>query len=459
MSKSSQRESEKKILQDIKNNSSSLRKSLRTDSTDMKNVLDLQDGEVRVYQRRKNSGDVYQFRMYIKDERRYVVKSLQTRDKEIAIERSKRLYIEYKSKELSGEKLFSLTSENLVSSYLNHQEDRYKSGQISLGRFSGIKTQLKHYLSFIGKTTRISNFQGKEFRKYRQYRMEKGGAKTLTTVLNELLTFKHMYEWGKSEGYIGQKYLFDYGEIRIGKDECKRDGFEIEEYKQLINTSKNFHQKVNKTLTNYDEVVYYRKLLHDFLLLMGRTGFRTSECMKLRWSDCRWNNDKDGSVTMTVRKENTKVRKQRVITCVVGNILDRIKTYSKSLKHEDFVFSHYSKSNLTIRDKIYDYYKELKQEVKLKHENFDEELDIYGIRHYFITLHLRVAKTDMYSIARFCGTSIREIEKTYSHIKDDEVSRSVMKSSRTIRFGKDNDILIVEDGLDGEKTVRNLYDD
>jgi hypothetical protein len=34
-----------------------------------------------------------------------------------------------------------------------------------------------------------------------------------------------------------------------------------------------------------------------------------------------------------------------------------------------------------------------------------------------------------------------------------------MKSSRSIRFGKDNDILIVEDGLDGEKTVRNLYDD
>ena len=455
MTKSSQRELVSQTLSKLKNQSVKLRK----DVTDIRNAVDLQDGEVRIYQRTKNSGDVYQFRMYIREERRYVVKSLQTRDKDIAIERAKRLYIEYKSKELSGEKLFSITSEQLVQSYLEYQDDRFRSSQISVGRLSGIKTQLKHYLAFIGNTTRIANFQGKEFRKYRQFRMDKRGAKTLTTVLNELLTFKHMYEFAKTEGFIGQKYVFDYGEIRIQNDECKRDGYEIEEYKQLINTSKNFSNKVNKTLINYDEVIYYRKLLHDFLLLMGRTGFRTSECLKLRWSDCRFNNDKERTVTMTIRKENTKVRTQRVITCNVGNILSRIKSYSKSLKHEDFIFAHYSNSNLTVKDKIYKYYNELKQEVKLKYKDFDTELDIYSIRHYFITLHLRVAKTDMYSIARFCGTSVKEIEKTYQHIKDDEVSRSVMKSSRSIRFGKDNDILIVEDGLDGEKTVRNLYDD
>ena len=455
MTKSSQRELVSQTLLKLKNQTVKLRK----DVTDIRNAVDLQDGEVRIYQRTKNSGDVYQFRMYIREERRYVVKSLQTRDKDIAIERAKRLYIEYKSKELSGEKLFSITSEQLVQSYLEYQEDRFRSSQISVGRLSGIKTQLKHYLAFIGNTTRIANFQGKEFRKYRQFRMDKRGAKTLTTVLNELLTFKHMYEFAKTEGFIGQKYVFDYGEIRIENDECKRDGYEIEEYKQLINTSKIFSNKVNKTLINYDEVVYYRKLLHDFLLMMGRTGFRTSECLKLRWSDCRFNNDKEKTVTITIRKENTKVRQQRIITCVVGNILTRIKSYSKSLKHEDFVFSHYLNSNLTVKDKIYDYYKELKQEVKSKYENFDTELDIYSIRHYFITLHLRVAKTDMYSIARFCGTSVKEIERTYQHIKDDEVSRSVMKSSRSIRFGKDNDILIVEDGIDGEKTVRNLYDD
>jgi|APGre2960657404_1045060.scaffolds.fasta_scaffold10169_2 integrase len=455
MTKSSQRELVSQTLSKLKNQSVKLRK----DVTDIRNAVDLQDGEVRIYQRTKNSGDVYQFRMYIREERRYVVKSLQTRDKDIAIERAKRLYIEYKSKELSGEKLFSITSEQLVQSYLEYQEDRFRSSQISVGRLSGIKTQLKHYLAFIGNTTRIANFQGKEFRKYRQFRMDKRGAKTLTTVLNELLTFKHMYEFAKTEGFIGQKYVFDYGEIRIQNDECKRDGYEIEEYKQLINTSKNFSNKVNKTLINYDEVIYYRKLLHDFLLLMGRTGFRTSECLKLRWSDCRFNNDKERTVTMTIRKENTKVRTQRVITSNVGNILSRIKSYSKSLKHEDFIFAHYSNSKLTVKDKIYKYYNELKQEVKLRYKDFDTELDIYSIRHYFITLHLRVAKTDMYSIARFCGTSVKEIERTYQHIKDDEVSRSVMKSSRSIRFGKDNDILIVEDGLDGEKTVRNLYDD
>ena len=65
----------------------------------------------------------------------------------------------------------------------------------------------------------------------------------------------------------------------------------------------------------------------------------------------------------------------------------------------------------------------------------------------------------MYSIARFCGTSIREIEKTYSHIKDDDVSRSVMKSSNQIRFGQDDEILITSIGIDGQTITRKQFDD
>ena len=456
MTKSKQREDEKQILEKLKDTSIRIRK----DASDIRNAFDIQDGEVRIYQRTKNSGDVWQFRMYITDEKRYIVKSLQTRDKDIAIERAKRQYIEYKSKEMSGEKLFSISAEKLVALYLDYQEDRLNSKQVSVGRFQGIKTQLKHYLAFIGNTTRISNFKGKEFKRYRAFRMGVRGAKTLTTVVNELLTFKHMYNWAKGEGYIGQKYLIDYGEIKIARDECKRDGYEINEFKQLINTSKNWANKTNKTLLNYDEVFYYRKLLNDFLVLMGRCGFRTGECLKLRWSDISFNADKNKSVQIKIRKENTKVRKERTVTQFgIDNIINRIKTYSNFTDREDFVFSHYSKQTVSFKYNLYDYYKELKQEVQLKHEDFDTSLDIYGIRHYFITLHLRVAEADMYSIARFCGTSIREIENTYQHVKDEDVSRSMMKSSRQIRFGEGDDILILEDGVDGTKTTRNLYDD
>ena len=456
MTKSKQREDEKQRLEKLKDTSIRIRK----DASDIRNAFDIYDGEVRIYQRTKNSGDVWQFRMYISDEKRYIVKSLQTRDKDIAVERARKHYIEYKSKEMSGEKLFSINAEKLAELYLEYQEDRLNSKQISLGRFQGIKTQLKHYLAFIGKTTRISNFKGKEFRKYRAFRLSKTGARTLTTVLNELLTFKHMYDFAKREGLIAQKYLFDYGEIRIQKDECKRKGYEIQEFRQLTKTSQNWASKTNKTLSNYDEVFYYRNILHDFLLLMGRCGFRTSECMKLRWSDIQMNNDSSKSVSIQIRKENTKVRTARKITQTgIDKIFDRVKSYSRFTDREDFVFSHYSDPNTSIRYKLYENYKSLKEEVKSKHKDFNTDLDIYSIRHYFITLHLRVAKTDMYSIARFCGTSIREIEKTYSHIKDDDVSRSVMKSSNQIRFGQDDEILITSIGIDGETITRKQFDD
>jgi len=454
MTKSPARQHTKDVQYEVANREAKLNKN----ATRITDAFDIYDGSVRIYRTTK-SGDVYQFRMYIAEETRHKTESLRTRDKGLAIERAKRRFIEYQARLQNGEVLFSLNAQQLADKYLTYQEDRLSSGQISIGRFSGIKGHIKSYLSFIGKKTKISSFIGKEFRKYKNFRLAKG-IKTLTTILNELLTIKHMYEFAKKEGDISQKYLFDYGEFRIPTDECKRDGFEIEEYKQLTSVSKNWHTKANKNELKLDEIVYYRKLIHDFILIMGRFGFRTGECIKLRWNDVRLNSNKDATVTITIRKENTKVRKARTVTTTgVDLVFKRIKEYSNFVSGEDFVFAHYSKHDINCRDNLYKTWKELKQDVKSKYKTFDDSLDIYGIRHYFITLHLRVAKSDMYSIARFCGTSIREIEKTYSHVKDEEVSMSIMKSSRSIRYSKDNEILIIEDGVDGMKTTRNLYDD
>ena len=174
-----------------------------------------------------------------------------------------------------------------------------------------------------------------------------------------------MYDFAKKEGLIAQKYLFDYGEIRIQKDECKRKGYEIQEFRQLTKTSQNWASKTNKTFSNYDEVFYYRNILHDFLLLMGRCGFRTSECMKLRWSDIQMNNDSSKSVSIQIRKENTKVRTARKITQTgIDKIFDRVKSYSRFTDREDFVFSHYSDPNTSIRYKLYENYKLLKEFTK-----------------------------------------------------------------------------------------------
>jgi hypothetical protein len=79
-----------------------------TRATRISDALELFDGNIVVY-RTTHSGDVWQFRMYVAEEKRYVRKSLKTRDKEIAITHAKREFIQYQAKIVAGEKVFSLT--------------------------------------------------------------------------------------------------------------------------------------------------------------------------------------------------------------------------------------------------------------------------------------------------------------------------------------------------------------
>ena len=64
-------------------------------------VTEIFDGNVTIY-KTTNSGDVYQFQMYVKDEQRYVRKSLKTRDKQVAISLAQKEFIFYQSKIIQG---------------------------------------------------------------------------------------------------------------------------------------------------------------------------------------------------------------------------------------------------------------------------------------------------------------------------------------------------------------------
>ena len=122
----------------------------------MHDVLEIYDGEVRIF-RTTHSGDVWQLRMWISQEKKYIRKSLKTRDKLIAIESAKAEYIQYKARLLNGEKLFSLTAEDLRNKYLEHVAELVEGNQISAGRQTNIKTYTKHYQDFVGKEAKIQN--------------------------------------------------------------------------------------------------------------------------------------------------------------------------------------------------------------------------------------------------------------------------------------------------------------
>ncbi len=108
---------------------------------------DVLGGKAKVL-RVRQSGDVWQFRMWITEEGKYIRKSLRTRDYESAVERAEKIVFETLGDIKSGRKIFGITLGELVSEYIRYRQIDVENGDITAGRLTTIKSQLKHFIGF-----------------------------------------------------------------------------------------------------------------------------------------------------------------------------------------------------------------------------------------------------------------------------------------------------------------------
>ena len=389
----------------------------------MSEVEDIFDGHIRIY-KTTNSGDIWQLRMYVQEEKRYIRESLKTRDKSVAISKAQDRFIYYQARLRNGEVIFSINAEEFREKYLVYVDKLVEDGQMSKGRASCIRSFTLRYLEFVGKDKKLGSIDKNCFTEYRAFRQKSKKDITMTVVVNELLTIKQMYRWGKTKGLVGQSYEIEYGDIKIQKHEVRRQGYSVEEYKQLINYASKWYSKVPKIYENRDEEIYYRRTVRDFIVLMANYGFRTGELLQLKFKDVKIIDEE--RATVLVRAETSKVRQSREITGRRGDVFARRKEYSTHVQDNDFVFSDFKNKKMMTKDRLYKYYRELIKEVKLKNESFDEEKDLYGLRHLWITIHLLIGKVDVYTIARYAGTSLTQIQRHYDNVKDKQVSDKIL---------------------------------
>jgi hypothetical protein len=101
----------------------------------------------------------WHFRMWLNNELKYARKSLCTRSKTTAIEKGKEAYLEIFPNRKMGKTYFSLTTKEGVNHYLEHRKKDVESDLIVKGRYTTIKTHLKHFLDFIGKDTKLKELE------------------------------------------------------------------------------------------------------------------------------------------------------------------------------------------------------------------------------------------------------------------------------------------------------------
>lgn len=345
-----------------------------------------------------------------------------------------------------GEKIFSLTAEELRNKYLEYINKQVQENQLSVGRQTNIKTYTKHYLEFVGKNTKIQNIDRKQFQEYRSFRQSKKKDINMNVVQNESITIKQLYKFAKNEGFIQQNYELDFGKFKVNKNESSRVAYENKDYKQLVSVGMFWYKKVKENQINKDEEIYYRRTIRDFIILMGNFGFRTQELRLLKWNDVSVHDD--GTVTIFVRGETSKVGKDRKIRGRRGDVFLRRRKYSKYTDSDDYVFSHFRRNDVITKTILYDYYNKLLRDVKLKYKDFEEQ-DLYSLRHFFITSHLIASRISVYDLAKYCGTSLQQISNTYDNVKMEEISKKLL--SYSWKFDKNNNIILDDDIKESER--------
>ena len=88
-------------------------------------------------------------------ENKYTPKSLGTRSETTAVERGKADYLEIYANLQQGKTYFSITTKEGVQQCEDFRKRDVELGHIVSGRLATIATHLQHWLSFIGKDTKL----------------------------------------------------------------------------------------------------------------------------------------------------------------------------------------------------------------------------------------------------------------------------------------------------------------
>lgn len=377
--------------------------------------------------RTRASGDVWQFRMWVAEEKKYVRQTLKTRDLPTAIKRAEAKYIELYANVQAGKKLFGITLAELVSLYLAWRQADVEGGGITAGRLSTIRTQLKHFTAYKGEKTRLSELGRSALYDYAQWRRKTKLGVQDVTIKNEQVTFNHMMRFAYRNGYAHFDG-FEFANLKI-KEVSRRSTFNLDEYDALVRCLRGW---TSKRLAPDPEQRLERQMIRDCIYVASNTMLRVGELWQLRWGDIVGYKDlldelgkPTTLVTLNVRKETAKNRKSRTVITRGGQYLRRLYERAKWKGKDDLIFCGEAGDERYSKRKFYAAWAELMKEIGVDYKQ--RNLTWYSLRHFGVTCRLR-AGASIFDVAKIVGTSAVFIDQHYGHF-DQSMSEAVARKN------------------------------
>jgi integrase len=413
-----------------------------------------------IYRRGDVANSNYFLRFYLKDEGRYFRKSLQTQNRKQAIDLATTELVNLLSKVESGQRILAISLGDLRRRFALDQEKQVLNGDMAANTQRQHHYRIENGLHFLKEKlkkdsvleTRVSAIDGNIFRDYLDWRLVRAHAAKHSlrkdVVRDELLTIRKMFLYAKKEKLCTERNIPNW-DFQVEKSAPARERMTQRNYTDVINTLRGW-----VTEAKTEREIYIRRMLQHFILLIANTGMRSGEAFGLRNSDIEIHREAEECV-INIRPETSKVRRGRKIvllassgrrlgqkrTTRINYLIRWIDKYQRHKKPSDLAFATFENKGRTkakATDVIYKGYGALRKRLN------DIQLgwfDPYHCRHFYITNRL-LAGEPIHIVAKVCGTSVKEIEATYSHVLTEMASRSF--GNRDVFYNKEGGYDVVE---------------
>ena len=386
------------------------------------------DGMCHIY-KRINSGDVWQFRMYIRTDKQDYRCSLKTRDYESAKGKARELAIKLSGMIEKDIKVFGMTLQELVVDYLDYRMNDVINGDITKERLGTIKSHLKNMTNIKSGEIKLAELDRDCMYDYQQERKLETPTVVDVTIRNEQATINAMIGYAYRKGNIHFEKL-NFKKIRIRKDDIGvRDTFTLDEYDKLIIAMRSYVAKKN---CPDDDERLERLMIRDYILIASNTYLRVGEQRQLTWGDIHGfetHTDVNGKevqlVSFTVRAETSKVRQTRKMLSRGAEYFIRLKKRTEYTNYDNLIFSLDGRVPFDNR-KWQKHWAYLMNEIGIS--NYKErKITYYSLRHFGISMRV-MANVSLIDLSKLAGTSVTHIENTYLKYSESQSRTAALKN-------------------------------
>jgi integrase len=349
-------------------------------------------------------------RIKLPKEDRYKTISLHTPDRQSARDRAFDQDADIRFRIKHEVAVFNRPFRQVAEEYLQTQQRRADTGEVSQDRVKNLKNAFKKALDVYVGSTQIHLIGQDRWASYPTWRRENGKGRfrehiSDSTIAFEMGAFNAVMNYAITKRYVPASHRF---EGRPKLKTMRRDEFTLEEYRKLHSVGR----KWMKAATT-PQGIWYRAMCYNFMLIMCNTGMRPPEAKNLRWRDIMKAKDRDGREIVVMFVQGKGKSRKLVAPSSVGDYLERVRALSKATKPDDPVFTiiNGKPAKYLYSDTV----QALLEEAGLRMGPNGIPRSTYCFRHTYATFRLSEG-VDVYILSEQMGTSVKMIENHYGHV-------------------------------------------